>query len=350
MRRFIVLLVVASVSLLCLAVLFAPRHSVHSDSLMGQPLSGHPAPAFSLMADHGPVRLVKFRGTTVILTFMEANCTEVCPRLADKLRRVYMDLRARTPVTLIAVSADPEGDTSDAIREFSVKHRLLGRWYFLRGTRAILEHVWRGYGVDGSRPGEPVALRNDHVIGTYVIDRQGRERDLFVGDLDAAALDHDVRFLTGISTPARAIAASVGVAVGALAPDFALRTATGHRLTLDSLRGHPVLLDFYASWCEPCQSEAPLLARYATKWKRSGIQVLGVDQQEDPRAVRAFAARYHLPYVSVIDTDGSVFARYNVSGLPTAYAIDTRGKVVWSHLGQLDKHVLQLMAQSTVHA
>jgi len=349
MRRFIVLLVCASVLVLCLAVLFAPRQSVHSDSLMGQPLSGRSAPAFRLTADHGPVSLAQFRGTTVILTFMEANCTEVCPRLADKLRRVYMDLRTRTPVTLIAVSADPEGDTLSAIRGFSVKHGLLGRWYFLRGSRAVLQHIWRGYGVNGSRRGEPVAVRNDHVIGTYVIDPQGKERDLFVGDLDAAALDHDVRLLTGIATPARAIAASVGVAIGARAPDFVLRTATGHPLPLASLRGHPILLDFYASWCQPCQSEAPLLARYAAKWKRSGIQVLGVDQQEDPHAVRAFAARYHLPYVTVIDTDGSVFARYNVSGLPTAYALDAQGKVLWSHLGQLDNHVLQSMVQSTSH-
>lgn len=125
----------------------------------------------------------------------------------------------------------------------------------------------------------------------------------------------------------------------AMAPDFTLPTAGGtpRTLTLDSLRGHPVLLNFFNSDCLPCLQEMPLLRRAATRYKGRGLVVLGVATGGDSLAsARHFAQAQHLAYPVVVDEHQSIAWLYQVAGWPTSFFLDARGRLRGQLAGPLD--------------
>ncbi len=117
-----------------------------------------------------------------------------------------------------------------------------------------------------------------------------------------------------------------------VAPDFSLRSLSGEPIALAGLRGRPVLLNFWASWCGPCRFELPALRRFAEA--RPDVAVLGVAHDE-PGDLRATAAEAGTPYPILLDFDGSISERYGVKTLPTTVAIDADGRVIWSYTGVL---------------
>ena len=96
-------------------------------------------------------------------------------------------------------------------------------------------------------------------------------------------------------------------------------------LELSALRGHPVVLNFWASWCNPCKDEAPLLAFAATSHPR--VVFLGVDVQDLQPDAKRFLRTYHVPYTSVKDTNDSAYRAYGLTGVPETYYIDRRGRI-----------------------
>lgn len=118
---------------------------------------------------------------------------------------------------------------------------------------------------------------------------------------------------------------------GRPAPVFALDVvangATDARINLGDLRGRPILLDFWASWCGPCALEAPVVDRLARRYAKKGLVVVGVNTSDSPEVVRAYAARKGLSYPMVVDESGSVSAQYGVHHLPTLVIIDKQGNV-----------------------
>jgi cytochrome c biogenesis protein CcmG/thiol:disulfide interchange protein DsbE len=101
---------------------------------------------------------------------------------------------------------------------------------------------------------------------------------------------------------------------------------------LRALRGHPVVVNLWASWCDPCRYELPFLQRVAVD---PGAQVafLGVNATDAPDAARAFAARYPMPYPSFEDPRGKLAGRYGARGLPATAFYDAAGKLVILHQG-----------------
>jgi thiol-disulfide isomerase/thioredoxin len=99
------------------------------------------------------------------------------------------------------------------------------------------------------------------------------------------------------------------------------------RATLAGLRGKPALVNFWASWCEPCRKEGPELARLDRSLHGSAALV-GIDYTDQADGARAFIARYgwHFPVLS--DPDGVYGARFGFSGLPTTVVLDARGRIV----------------------
>src|SRR5262249_33878737 len=114
-------------------------------SINGQP----PAPDFALTDQLGrPQQLSQLRGKPVALTFLYTNCPDVCPIIAANLHQTYRQLGAQaSKVAMVAVTVDPEHDTTDQIRAFSDQRSLTDEWYFLTGQRADLEPIWRSYGI-----------------------------------------------------------------------------------------------------------------------------------------------------------------------------------------------------------
>jgi cytochrome c biogenesis protein CcmG/thiol:disulfide interchange protein DsbE len=123
--------------------------------------------------------------------------------------------------------------------------------------------------------------------------------------------------------------------VGQPAPAFSLPTVGGKTLTLADLKGHPVYLNFYATWCPPCNAEAPEIGTLSTKYKSRGLTVLGVDELENPQKAKEFLTKYHLAYDAVVDSDGTMGRDYGAIGLPVHIFIDRGGVVKTYRQGEM---------------
>jgi cytochrome c biogenesis protein CcmG, thiol:disulfide interchange protein DsbE len=117
--------------------------------------------------------------------------------------------------------------------------------------------------------------------------------------------------------------------VGKRAPAFTAKRLEGRgTLSLASFRGHPVVLNFWASWCAPCKREAPALERTYARYRDRGLVVLGVDYTDASSDARAFAAKRGLTFPIVRDGGGLIGSRYGLTGVPETFVIDRRGRIV----------------------
>lgn len=145
--------------------------------------------------------------------------------------------------------------------------------------------------------------------------------------------------LTAPPTPAPTLAPAEdvpgGVFEGQRAPDFALATTAGQTLKLSDLRGRPVAVNFWATWCPACRQELPALEAAYEKFGPQGVAVLGIDLREDAETVKTFAGQFGLSFPLLLDGDGLLSGEYRVLGIPTTVFIDTAGVVRARHVGPL---------------
>ncbi len=119
-----------------------------------------------------------------------------------------------------------------------------------------------------------------------------------------------------------------GPLVGKPAPAFTLQTLNGGTLSLASLKGKPLVLNFWASWCVPCRDEAPVLRDLSEKQSANGLAVVGVVfSDRNLKAVNAFVQEYALAYPSLLDPKLNTSIAYGVSGVPETFFIDKAGIV-----------------------
>jgi cytochrome c biogenesis protein CcmG/thiol:disulfide interchange protein DsbE len=134
----------------------------------------------------------------------------------------------------------------------------------------------------------------------------------------------------------RAFAQAVDAGHRPAAPGFDLpRLDRTGRIELAALRGRPVVLNFWASWCLDCKVEAPDLAAIAARWRPRGVAFVGIDSQDFTQDARHFAARYGDPYPLVSDTQ-HVDQSYGVTGFPETFVIDRRGRAVAHFVGPVE--------------
>jgi len=114
---------------------------------------------------------------------------------------------------------------------------------------------------------------------------------------------------------------------GFLAPDFSLPAASGEVITLSDLRGQPVLINYWASWCPPCKAEMPALERVYQEFKEQGFIVLAVNatNQDDAADAVAFSQSLNLSFPILFDSTGEVSSDYLVRALPSTYFVDSYG-------------------------
>ena len=109
---------------------------------------------------------------------------------------------------------------------------------------------------------------------------------------------------------------------GAVAPDFSLSTVGGGTLSSSELRGTPVVINFWASWCDPCNQEAPDLEATWKQYRAKGVRVVGVDYEDQPGDAQAFMSKYGISYPSVVDRGGELATAFGVRGVPETFFID----------------------------
>jgi len=127
--------------------------------------------------------------------------------------------------------------------------------------------------------------------------------------------------------------AFAGVGKGQKAPDFSLPTLKGERLSLSSLRGKVVVIDFWAQWCEPCKKELPQLDKLAKEFAGKDVVVLAVNLDESKDNAQRLAQQLGLSMPVLLDPQKSVAATYDLPKMPTSFLVDKKGIVRFVHEG-----------------
>lgn len=129
--------------------------------------------------------------------------------------------------------------------------------------------------------------------------------------------------------------------IGDLAPAFALADLDGNPLRLEDLRGRPVIINFWASWCGPCVEEFPLLRSAAAEHEGDGLAIVGIVFRDRSEAAREFRTRMGGTWPAVMDPGEGVAAQFGIIGPPDTFFIDRDGVIVGRQLGQLTSADLQ---------
>jgi peroxiredoxin len=143
--------------------------------------------------------------------------------------------------------------------------------------------------------------------------------------------------------------------VGFIAPDFKLKNTLGEFVTLNQLRGKIVVINFWATWCEPCRSEMPSMEEVYRNLSRKDFEILAVSTDDDGLAsVLPFLKEFAFTFPVLIDSDLTVNDLYGVSSIPTSLIVDRNGMITNRFFGAIDwadpkqKDLLVRLIQSPV--
>jgi cytochrome c biogenesis protein CcmG/thiol:disulfide interchange protein DsbE len=124
--------------------------------------------------------------------------------------------------------------------------------------------------------------------------------------------------------------------VGDTAPRFRVTTETGKTLTEKDFGGKLLVLNFWASWCPPCQEETPSMNQFAQAMRPKGVVVLGISVDERPGAYQRFLQREKVAFETALDPTSDISASYGTFKFPETYVIDRDGRVLRKYIGPRD--------------
>ena len=284
-------------------------------------------------------------GRDTVIAAFHTTCHETCPLytgLLFQLRRLAPEAR------LVEVTTDPAVDTPATLAAYRAS--IGADWTFATGQADDVVAFWAPFGV-------APATGDTHTSALALVDRYGFIRAAFSGvpdvggqlpaavrqQLDGPGLALLAGHGEGWGAPQvvdglRTVAAASRTAVGEAAPAFALPGLDGARLSLEELRGQPVVLNFWWSGCPPCRQEMPLLQRYADA--HPTVRLVLVDPVDGAGAARSFVATVHVRAPVLLDDGGRVAAAYGVAAYPTSFFVRPDGTVASRYPGALSPELL----------
>lgn len=308
-----------------------------------------PVPAFSLVDQFGrPFGNASIAGHEVVLAAFHTTCQETCPLYTG----LFMQLRQQLPpnVLLVQATTDPWTDKPDLLREYA--GRVGASWTFLTGDPASLAAFWKPFEVE-------LSTGDVHRSTLALIDAHGYIRTFWQGapnvggslppTLQSQLNAEGQALLRGggngwgqaqVVDSLRAIGGPLQSSSGGggAAPPFTLATLDGHQVGLESLRGRPVLINFWASWCTPCRREMPLIQQTAAQHPK--LAVLLVDERDEQGAAKSFVEQLHIRSTVLFDGDGAIGDRYGISGLPTTVFVRPDGSLEGRYVGETNRQLL----------
>lgn len=165
-------------------------------------------------------------------------------------------------------------------------------------------------------------------------------RFLVPGVVILVILGFGVVLAAGLTMKEPLTGASGSARVNRPAADFTLPLFDGGELTLSSLKGQPVVINFWASWCPPCREEAPVLERVWRLYEERGVTFIGVDIQDTEEDARAFIREFDITYPNGRDLKGRITIDYGVGGIPVTFFIDREGLIASRWVGSLNEDLL----------
>ena len=135
------------------------------------------------------------------------------------------------------------------------------------------------------------------------------------------------------------------------APEFRLKSFDGGEVALADLKGKPVVLNFWASWCYPaCYEEAPLLEATWKKYQGRGLMMVGVVSQDKDANALEFLQRFGFTFPNAPDPGSKVSIDYGVYGVPETFFIDRHGRIAYKHVGAVTPAIMEAQVQSLLQA
>jgi len=132
---------------------------------------------------------------------------------------------------------------------------------------------------------------------------------------------------TGLLITGCATGSEPTAAVSNAAPDFQLQNLNGQSITLSDFKGKPVLINFWATWCQPCVFEMPFIQEIHDEWSDKGLMVLAINIGDSSSEVEQFLQNHNLSLPVLLDTSKAVAQTYSIRGIPTTFFIDKEGMI-----------------------
>ncbi len=123
-------------------------------------------------------------------------------------------------------------------------------------------------------------------------------------------------------------------------PQLTLKSVDGKDISLASFKGHPMIINFWATWCVPCVEELPELDRFYRAKQDTGLKVITINLQEKKEVVKSFLSQNGYAVTALLDSDGKASEDFQVFGLPTTYFINAEQTILDNHMGRLTREIL----------